>query len=110
MTTDQKWQPCQPGTIQNIVQQQKQNERRETMTRRAVFSTFLFACAGVTYSLLKHTASQQTPLTCGQTMALARQYVLDKLNPQQVSQVDVHLAKCPKCKDLIARVSESIQA
>lgn len=114
MTTDDNWQPCQPGTIQEIAQQQQHSERRETMTRRAVFSTVLLAGAGITYSLLNRNAAQPgqqlAALNCRQTLALAEQYLSGQLDAQQVVLVDAHLAKCGKCADHIASLSQSAQA
>ncbi len=111
MTTDDKWHTCQPGTIQRVARQQKQSERQHSLTRRAMFSTVLFAGAGIAYAvarpLINRAASSQTPLTCGQTLDLAQRYLSGQLNAQQFGLVDTHLAKCPKCRKHIDQLNES---
>lgn len=111
MTTDDKWHTCQPGTIQRVAQQQKQSERQHSLSRRAMFTTVLVAGAGVAYAvarpLIYRAASAQTPLTCGETLDLAQQYLSGQLNALQDGLVETHLAKCPKCRKHIDQLSES---
>lgn len=113
MNTENNWKPCQPGTIQEIAQQQQDSERRQTMNRRAMISTVLLAGAGITYSLANRELEQQVPqlaaLDCEQTVALADQYVVGQLDDQQVVLVDAHLAKCGKCADYFASLKDAAQ-
>lgn len=110
MTSDDQWKPCESGTIQEVAEQKRTADRREAITRRAMFSTVLVASAAVGYSLMQNTMGSATSLNCRQTCNLAEQYVLGELSNWQTKRVHAHLEKCPKCLTHVQRLTEQLNA
>lgn len=110
MTSDDQWKPCESGTIREVAEHKRKADRRETMTRRAMFSTVLVAGAGAGYLLMQNTMGSTTSLNCRQTCELAEQYVLGELSDWEAKRVDAHLAKCPKCLTHVQRLTEELNA
>ncbi|MEQ9410398.1 MAG: zf-HC2 domain-containing protein [Fuerstiella sp.] len=109
MTADEPWQPCPPGTLQEIANTQHSSERRTLITRRALFSGSA-AVAGTAAVLLLGRLSPHDGLTCPQTRRLAHSYVDGTLNETLTAQVDQHCNHCRSCHEFLIQLASEAPA
>lgn len=103
MTNDRNWQPCEPGTIQKMADEQLKSEQSATITRRTVLMSTVGVAGALCVALLRQQPAV-AELTCYETRGMARAYVRGKLPATDVAAVEAHLSRCSHCTTYLRKL------
>ncbi len=103
MTSNDKWKPCPPGTIEKIVSENRRSDRQALVTRRALFGGAAASVTGLCLMLLKRPSA--VTMSCKEVVALSGDFVEGTLDAARHSLVEAHCRKCPPCARHIQAVT-----
>ncbi len=98
------WEPCGEGLLVEAVDRLKA-QRRDRMAARAVgvagtLVILLFVGAIGFQQYQKGADNHHGGISCAKVKTSLEAYVAGKLTPELEEQIEIHLAKCPKCQEL----------
>ena len=104
MTSDPKWSPCAPGTLNSIAAQP--HTESAPRTRRGALAALVTIAAGG--GLLLFLRGEQGPggISCVHVTELAVDYVAGVLAAEQEVRIDAHRGECAKCHSMLKQLEE----
>jgi hypothetical protein len=103
MTNDNKWSPCESGTLQHLSDTLRGNQRRKQLTRRSALSALALTGATAAFFAINGRENKQTVshIACSAVHTHAHSYVQGNANPDLTAQIDAHRLHCPRCDDFL---------
>lgn len=99
-----RWQPCQTGELQRVVQQQKSRRRNTARLKVGGASVALFALIAVGSVIL----NQVGGMSCTEAQANMLDYISGKADEKLASRLKAHLDECPHCAKQYKRMTEPV--
>lgn len=100
-TSSDDWQPCQPGTLQRLADQQRRTQRIATAKRIAIPAATMVLLIAVGLTTLRQGQSQRAPhggISCGEVAANLNAYAENRVDAALAEKIAEHMRDCPRCR------------
>ncbi|QDS90267.1 hypothetical protein EC9_44740 [Rosistilla ulvae] len=100
-TPSDDWQPCQPGTLQRLADQQRRTRRVGTVKRIALpaAAVMLLIFAGI--SAMRPREPQRLPhggLSCAEVAQQLHAFAANQVDAAMAQKISDHMLDCPRCR------------
>ncbi len=108
--SDSEWQACPSGEVAELVGRLRARRRHETF-RQVALGTAALCLVLIAGSALIHRGFKPADpnfggITCTEVAEHAEAYVAGTLDADLTQRIDMHLSRCPFCRDLIDQMKK----